>query len=115
VNVEAQSYDLSVSNVQDRYYQAGSTPYVNEGMKHYEEVSPIAYAANVVTPTLIWGTTRDPVVPITMSYAFYHALKDNHRRVKFVVFDAATHGPDAPRNTEELTDMWLDWLDRYVR
>jgi dipeptidyl aminopeptidase/acylaminoacyl peptidase len=115
VNVEAQSYDLSVSNVQDRYYQAGITPYVNGGMKHYEDVSPITYAANVVTPTLIWGTTRDPVVPVTMSYAFYHALRDNHRPVKFVVFEAPTHGPDAPRNTEELTGIWLDWLDRYLR
>lgn len=115
VNVESQSYDLSVSNVQDRYYQAGITPYLADGMQHYESVSPITYAANIVTPTFIWGTTRDPVVPVTMSYALFHALRDNHRPVKFVVFDAPTHGPDTPRNTEELTGMWLDWLDRYLR
>ncbi|MBV8148412.1 MAG: S9 family peptidase, partial [Candidatus Eremiobacteraeota bacterium] len=29
VNVESQSYDLSVSNVQDRYYQGGVSPYVD--------------------------------------------------------------------------------------
>lgn len=114
VNVEAQSYDLSVSNVQDRYYQAAITPYLADGMKHYQSVSPITFAANIVTPTFIWSTTRDPVVPVTMSYALFHALRDNHRPVKFVVFDAPTHGPDTPRNTEELTAMWLDWLDRYL-
>ena len=115
VNVESQSYDLSVSNVQDAYYQGGVTPYTGDGMKKYESVSPITYAQNVTTPTLIWGTTRDPVVPITMSYAFYHALKDNHAPVKFVVFDAPTHGPNAPRNTQELTDLWLGWLDGYLK
>jgi len=115
VNVEAQSYDLSVSNVQDRYYQNGVSPYVGDGMKQYVDVSPLTYAQNVTTPTLIWGTTRDPVVPVTMSYAFYHALHDNHVPVKFVVFDAPTHGPDAPRNTEELTDLWLGWLDQHLR
>ncbi len=114
VNVEAQSYDLSVSNVQDRYYQNGVTPYVGDGMKQYADVSPLTYAPDVTTPTLIWGTTGDPVVPVTMSYAFYHALHDNHVRVKFVVFDAPTHGPNAPRNTEELTDLWTGWLDSHL-
>lgn len=114
VNVEAQSYDLSVSNVQDRYYQNGVSPYVGDGMKQYVDVSPLTYAQNVTTPTLIWGTTGDPVVPVTMSYAFYHALHDNHVPVKFVVFDAPTHGPNAPRNTEELTDLWLGWLDSHL-
>jgi dipeptidyl aminopeptidase/acylaminoacyl peptidase len=115
VNVESQSYDLSVSNVQDAYYQGGVTPYLGDGAAHYRDLSPITYAANVSTPTLIWGTTRDPVVPVSMSYAFYHALKDNHAPVKFVVFDAPTHGPNAPRNTQELTDLWLGWLDRYLK
>ncbi|MBV8244452.1 MAG: S9 family peptidase [Candidatus Eremiobacteraeota bacterium] len=115
VNVETESYDLSVSNVQDRYYQGGVSPYVGDGMKHYIASSPITYAASIVTPTLIWGTTRDPVVPVTMSYALYHALKDNHRTVRFVVFDAPTHGPNTPRNTEELTDLWIGWFDRYLK
>lgn len=114
VNVEAQSYDLSVSNVQDRYYENGVTPYVGDGMKQYVDVSPLTYAQAVTTPTLIWGTTGDPVVPVTMSYAFYHALRDNRVPVKFVVFDAPTHGPNAPRNTEELTDLWLSWLDSHL-
>lgn len=115
VNVESQSYDLSVSNVQDSYYQGGVTPYRGDGMAHYQAVSPIAYAKDVTTPTLVWGTTRDPVVPVSMSYAFYHALHDNGVPVKFVVFDAPTHGPNAPRNTRELTDLWLGWLDLYMR
>jgi dipeptidyl aminopeptidase/acylaminoacyl peptidase len=115
VNVESQSYDLSVSNVQDRYYQGGITPYLNDGLKHYQAVSPITYASSITTPTLIWGTTRDPVVPVTMSYALFHAMRDNGKTVKFVVFDASTHGPDTPLKTAELTDLWLGWLDRYVK
>jgi dipeptidyl aminopeptidase/acylaminoacyl peptidase len=45
----------------------------------------------------------------------YHALRDNNVPVKFVQFVAPTHGPSNPRNTEELTAIWLEWLDRYLK
>ena len=114
VNSEFDEYNLSTSNVQDRY-PLGTSPYTDDGQRVYRENSPITYYAQITTPTLIWGTTQDPVVPITQSYALYHALTDNHVPVRFAVFPAATHGPADPRQTLELTRLWLDWLDEHMR
>jgi dipeptidyl aminopeptidase/acylaminoacyl peptidase len=114
VNDEIEEYNLSVSNVQNRYY-LGTSPYAPDGMKIYADQSPITYASDITTPMLIWSTTGDPVVPTTMSYSLYHALLDNQRTVKFVEFVAPTHGPSNPKNTEEITTEWLNWLDKYLR
>jgi dipeptidyl aminopeptidase/acylaminoacyl peptidase len=114
VNSEFDEYNLSTSNVQDRY-PLGASPYTDDGKRIYRENSPITYYAQITTPTLIWGTTLDPVVPIVQSYALYHALTDNHIPVRFAVFPAATHGPADPRQTAELTRLWLDWLDAHLQ
>ena len=114
VNSEFDEYNLSTSNVQDRY-PLGATPYTDDGGRIYRENSPITYYTQITTPTLIWGTTLDPVVPITQSYALYHALTENHVPVRFAVFPASTHGPADPRQTAELTRLWLDWLDSHLQ
>ncbi len=114
VNSEFDEYNLSTSNVQDRY-PLGASPYAGDGERIYRENSPITYYAQITTPTLIWGTTLDPVVPITQSYALYHALHENRVPVRFAVFPATTHGPDGPRQAAALTRLWLDWLARYLR
>jgi dipeptidyl aminopeptidase/acylaminoacyl peptidase len=114
VNSEFDEYNLSTSNVQDRY-PLGSSPYTGDGQRIYRDNSPITYFAQITTPTLIWGTTLDPVVPIVQSYALYHALHDNYVPVRFAVFPAPTHGPADPRQTAELTRLWLDWLDAHMR
>jgi dipeptidyl aminopeptidase/acylaminoacyl peptidase len=114
VNSEYDEYNLSTSNVQDRY-PLGTSPYAGDGLRVYRENSPITYFAQITTPTLIWGTTLDPVVPITQSYALYHALHERHVPVRFAVFPASTHGPADPVQTAELTRLWLGWLDSYLR
>jgi dipeptidyl aminopeptidase/acylaminoacyl peptidase len=113
VNDETEEYNLSVSNVQNTYY-LGTSPYVGDGARVYAEQSPITYYKNITTPTLIWGTTLDAVVPIPLSYALYHALIDNHVPVRFLIFPASTHGPGNPVQTADLTRFWLDWLDSHV-
>ncbi|MBV8343413.1 MAG: S9 family peptidase [Candidatus Eremiobacteraeota bacterium] len=114
VNSEFDEYNLSTSNVQDRY-PLGTSPYTDDGQRIYRDNSPITYYPAITTPTLIWGTTLDPVVPITQSYALYHALADNGVPVRFAVFPATTHGPADPRQTAVLTKLWLDWLDQHLR
>ncbi|MGA8534290.1 MAG: S9 family peptidase [Candidatus Tumulicola sp.] len=112
VNDETEEYNLSISNVQNTFY-VGTSPYVGNGAQIYAEQSPITYYKNITTPTLIWGTTLDPVVPIPLSYALYHALVDSHVPVRFLVFPATTHGPGNPVQTADLTRFWLDWLDAH--
>ncbi len=114
VNSEFDEYNLSTSNVQDRY-PLGTSPYAGDGQRIYRDNSPITYYAQITTPTLIWSTTLDPVVPIVQSYALYHALHDNGVPVRFAVFPASTHGPADPVQTAELTRLWLDWLDEHLR
>ncbi len=114
VNDEIEEYDLSVSNVQDRYYLKAS-PYDPGGQAIYLDQSPLTFAARVTTPTLIWSTTGDAVVPTTMSYSFYRALLERHVPVKFVEFVGSTHGPSTPAQTEEITAIWIQWMDRYLR
>ncbi len=113
VNSEFDEYNLSTSNVQDRY-PLGASPWTDDGQRIYRENSPITYYAQITTPTLIWGTTQDPVVPITQAYALFHALTENHVPVRFAVFPASTHGPDGPRQSAELTKLWLDWLAKHL-
>ncbi len=113
VNSEVDEYNLSTSNVQDRY-PLGASPYTGGGQRVYRDNSPITYYAQITTPTLIWGTTLDPVVPIVQSYALYHALHDNNVPVRFAVFPASTHGPADPVQTAALTRLWLEWLDSHM-
>lgn len=113
VNSEFDEYNLSTSNVQDRY-PLGASPYTGDGQQIYRDNSPITYYAQITTPTLIWGTTQDPVVPIVQSYALYHALHENNVPVRFAVFPASTHGPADPRQTAALTTLWLGWLDAHL-
>jgi dipeptidyl aminopeptidase/acylaminoacyl peptidase len=114
VTNEFDEYNLSESNVQDRY-PLQTSPFADDGERIYHDNSPISYFAQITTPTLIWSTTLDPVVPITQSYELYHALRERQIAVRLAVFPAATHGPDGPRQTAELTRLWLDWLAAHMR
>ncbi len=114
VTNEFDEYNLSTSNVQDRY-PLGTSPYSDDGERVYHDNSPIAYFSQITTPTLIWSTALDPVVPIAQSYELYHALRERGVPVRFAVFPGATHGPGGPRQTADLTRLWLDWLASYLR
>ena len=97
-----------------RYFFGGS-PYVGDHMKDYVAQSPISHAKDITTPTLIWATTDDPVVPAVQSFAMYHALKDNGVPVRFVLYPSATHGPRDVIQAADISELWLDWLDRYMK
>ncbi len=71
-------YNLGDGNVQLRYSFDG-TPWTGDALTMYREQSPITYARQIKTPTLILSTTGDARVPITQSYQLYHALKGQRR------------------------------------
>jgi dipeptidyl aminopeptidase/acylaminoacyl peptidase len=114
VNDETEEYVASTSNVQNTFY-LGTSPYNGDGPRIYATQSPITYYRDITTPTLIWGTTGDPVVPIPQQYALFHALLDNHVPVRFVVFPASSHGPSTPVQVADLTRIWLEWLDAHLK
>jgi dipeptidyl aminopeptidase/acylaminoacyl peptidase len=114
VNSMTEAYDLSDFNVTQRFAFGGS-PWKKEYAKAYEEQSPITYAGAITTPTLILHDTGDARVPITNSYAMYHALKDNGVTVKFVAIPVAGHGPGDPVRQSDTYRVWLEWLDQYLK
>lgn len=107
-------YNLSDSNVSDVHYFKGS-PWMDDYMQACREQSSITYWKNMKTPTLILSNTGDVRVPITQSYALYHALKDNRVPVKFIAWPQSGHEVAVgPVRTEDLYRIWLGWLDRFL-
>jgi dipeptidyl aminopeptidase/acylaminoacyl peptidase len=96
-------------------YLFGGSPYVGDHMKDFVAQSPITYAKDITTPTLIWSTTDDPVVPAVQSFAMYRALKDNGVPVRFVLYPASTHGPRDALQKADLMELWVGWLDKYMK
>ena len=113
-NSRANTYNLSDYNVIERFARGGS-PWKKEYGKAYEEQSPITYAGAITTPTLILHDTGDERVPITNSYAMYHALKDNGVTVKFIAIPTVGHDPSDPVHQSDILRVSLDWFDQYLK
>ena len=109
-----EDYDLSDSNVSDRWYFKES-PWLDDHMASCREQSSITYWKHMRTPTLIFSNTGDVRVPITQSYAVFHALTDNHVPVKFIAWPESGHEVSGPVRTDDLYRMWLDWYDHYLK
>ena len=109
-----EEYNLSDGNVTGRYSFKGS-PWLGSNMKDYVAQSPISYAAQIKTPTLILSDTGDARVPITQSYQLYHAMKDNGVTVKFVAYPVPGHFPGDPVRSRDVYSRWLGWLDQYLK
>jgi dipeptidyl aminopeptidase/acylaminoacyl peptidase len=107
-------YNLSDGNVGDRYSLKGS-PYVGDNLKDYRAQSPITYAAQMKTPTLIMHDTGDARVTITQGYSLYHALKDNGVPVKFIAYPVAGHFPGDPVRAMDVDRRWVEWMDQYLK
>ncbi len=107
-------YDLSDGNVTVAESFGGS-PYTSpERMKAYRDQSPITYVASVRTPTLVLCDVGDYRVPITMSYSWYRALKDNGVVTEFVAYPVGGHFPGDPLRRMDIQRRWIEWLGRYL-
>ena len=109
-----EQYDDAQGGTGKRYFFGGS-PYVGDHMKDFVAQSPITYAKDITTPTLIWATTDDFDVPMVQSFSMYRALKDNGVPVRFVLYPSPTHGPRDVVQVADLTGLWIGWLDKYMK
>jgi dipeptidyl aminopeptidase/acylaminoacyl peptidase len=108
-------YAISDYNVIGKYYFKG-TPWQSHAIRQdYIDQSPITYADQVTTPTLILHDTGDVRVPIVEDYEFYHALRDRGTPVQFVAYPVEGHFPGDPIRGEDIYRRWLAWLDHYLR
>ena len=90
-------------------------PWNPENLPEWIDQSPITYAPQITTPTLIMGDVGDNNVVITNSYKLYHAIKDNGTAVEFVAYPVPGHHPSDPVRNEDINKRWLGWLDRYLK
>jgi len=114
VNDLVHAYALSDFNVTQRYSINGP-PWSATQAAAYRAQSPISYAADIRTPTLILSDTGDARVPITQSYLMYHALKDNGVTVQFFAYPVPGHSPGDPVRQPDVYRRWVDWMDRYLQ
>jgi dipeptidyl aminopeptidase/acylaminoacyl peptidase len=91
----------------------GGSPWLNDNAENYWRQSPIAYAHQIRTPTLILSTTLDPRVTVTQSYKLYHALKDNKVPVEFIAYPVGGHFPGDPVHQRDLWQRWVDWISKH--
>jgi dipeptidyl aminopeptidase/acylaminoacyl peptidase len=97
------------------YYSMGGSPWVGDNWKIYREQSPITYAAQVNTPTLILCDTGDFRVPIVQSYEMYHALKDNGVTTQFFAYPVRGHFPGDPVRAADVMTRWVGWINQYLK
>lgn len=112
-----EAYDLSGSgNLAWTRDSLGGSPWQSATMlQRYRDDSPITYATHVRTPTLILTGLADEVVPFTESWAFYHALRENHVPVHLVGIPTAHHTPRDPVRLESYRRRILDWFSQHLR
>jgi dipeptidyl aminopeptidase/acylaminoacyl peptidase len=107
-------YNLSDFNVTARYSFKNS-PFVGDNVRDYRAQSPITYAAQMKTPTLIMHDTGDARVTITQAYSLFHALKDNRVPVKFMAIPVPGHFPGDPVRQMDVYRYWVEWMDQYLK
>jgi dipeptidyl aminopeptidase/acylaminoacyl peptidase len=107
-------YAISSYNILDRYFYGNALWSSKAAFAVYVNQSPLTYAWNVTTPTLIMASIYDTTVPITHSYEFYHALKERGVPVQLIVYLSADHFPGDPISGEDIYRRWVGWFDRYL-
>lgn len=102
-------YNLADGNVNWRYLVGGS-PWTEAGRRKLVAQSPITYARNMRTPTLIMSHMEDFRVPPTQALALYRALQDMGVESRFLAFPGRTHNPTDPVMQRERTRLWVEFV-----
>jgi dipeptidyl aminopeptidase/acylaminoacyl peptidase len=106
-----EEYDLAADgNLAWARDSLGGTPMDPHAAALYRTGSPITYANQITTPTLILSGTADQTVPISESFELYHALRDRGIPVQFIGIPGAHHSPHKPMQTDRYYTRILDWV-----
>lgn len=80
----------------------------------YADRSPLKFATNVVTPTLILHGENDERVSPTQGLEFYRALQVLGVPVRFVRYPREGHGIQERQHQLDLLRRVVDWLDQHL-
>lgn len=92
----------------------GGSPWDSASAELYRSGSPITYAGRITTPTLIVSGTADITVPITESFALYHALASRNVPVEFLGIPGAHHSPQDPVHRELYYGAIEAWVVQHL-
>ena len=108
---------ISVEGTRDGFY-GHSRDFggdVFENFDLYWKYSPVRYAKNVKTPTLILHGEADQRVPLEEGEQFFRALRHFKVPAEFVIFPREGHGlRNEPKHAVELLNWQIYWFDRWV-
>jgi dipeptidyl aminopeptidase/acylaminoacyl peptidase len=110
-----EEYELSgAGNLAWTRDSMGGSPWDRQSAQLYRTGSPITYAGEITTPTLILSGTDDFTVPITESFALYHALSSRGVAVKFIGIPGAHHSPQDPVHRELYYRAIEQWVAAHL-
>ncbi len=89
-------------------------PYREHAWDFYANISPVRYAANVTTPTLIVHGEADDRVHVTQGQEFYRALQVCGVPVQFVRYPRESHGFVEYNHQVDLMERIVAWLGKYL-
>jgi dipeptidyl aminopeptidase/acylaminoacyl peptidase len=93
----------------------GPSPWTDPSlMDTFNAESPLTYASNVKTPTLILSDAGDFRVPTPLAYEFYHNVRATGTTVQFVIFPVNGHFPSDPVRSEDVNRRWEAWVLKYL-
>ena len=88
-----------------------------DDLDQYWNASPLKYAANVKTPTLILHSDNDYRVPLEQGEQWFRALKHYGVTAEFVIFPRENHNltrTGEPKHLVESLNWQLYWFDRFL-
>jgi dipeptidyl aminopeptidase/acylaminoacyl peptidase len=88
-----------------------------DDFNQYWNASPLKYASNVKTPTLILHSDNDYRVPIEQGEQWFRALKHYGVTAEFVIFPRENHNltrTGEPKHLVESLNWQLYWFDRFL-
>jgi dipeptidyl aminopeptidase/acylaminoacyl peptidase len=89
------------------------TPYDNPEL--YEKWSPMTYAGNITTPTLVVHGYYDFRVDVSEGFQMFTALQRQGVESKMLYFPDEGHWIQKPLNAELWYNTVLDWMDKYLK
>lgn len=89
------------------------TPYENPEL--YEKWSPLTYAKNITTPTLVVHGYYDFRVDVSEGFQMFTALQRQGVESKMLYFPDEGHWIQKPLNAELWYNTVLDWMDLYLK
>lgn len=82
----------------------------------FRKTSPITYAQQSRTPTLILHGEADPRVPVMQSYMFYRYLKlAGQAPVRLVLYPGEGHGNSRAASRYDYSLRLMQWMDHYLK